>query len=483
MSTVFILIALYIAAVVTLGLIASRKSQNSPEEYFLAGRGLGTIVLFMALFGTNATAFVLVGIPGKSYHAGIGIFGVNAPIIALGIPLTFWAIGSPARKMALRLEALTPAELLAKRLNSKWVAFLLFGFFSLYTIPYMVTAIIGASVTLTGVTEGAIPGWAGGLGVTLVALIYTTLGGMRATAWTNVLQGTMFLVFMLAAFFLMSSSMGGLEAATQAIAKSRPELLEIGQGKLFSPQGWFSWSLVISLTVVCFPHMFVRLMAGKNEKALKRVSRIYPLALVLLWVPAVFIGLWGAAQFPGLEGKASDKVFSLMAGEFLPPWLAAASFLAVLAAVMSTLDAQILTLSSMLLRDVLEYFRPVRSLRGQVWVARWFALLVAGIVYLLSLVWGGSVFKLAGMAFSGYVTLFPTLLLGVRWRGFSAVGAVLSILLSNLVLFLGIWGYLPLGGFLPVAPALLVGFLAAVVGSFVWPSSDAPVAKAFADPT
>ena len=59
-----------------------------------SGRGLGPLVLFMALFGTNATAFVLVGIPGLAYHAGIGVFGVNAPLAALGIPLTFWAIGA-----------------------------------------------------------------------------------------------------------------------------------------------------------------------------------------------------------------------------------------------------------------------------------------------------------------------------------------------------------------------------------------------------
>ena len=93
-------LAAYVLVVLAVGWLATRRATASSEEYFLAGRGLGTLVLFMALFGTNCTAFVLVGIPGQAYHDGLGVFSVNAPIIALGIPLTFWAIGAPARRLA-----------------------------------------------------------------------------------------------------------------------------------------------------------------------------------------------------------------------------------------------------------------------------------------------------------------------------------------------------------------------------------------------
>ena len=142
-------LGLYALTVIGLGLFARRRSSRSPEEYFLAGRGLGTLVLFMALFGTNATSFVLVGIPARAYHDGIGTFGLNAPIVALGIPLTFWAIGSPARRMGRRLAALTPAELYARRFGSRAVGLFLFLFFTLYTLPYMVQAVKGAAVTLS----------------------------------------------------------------------------------------------------------------------------------------------------------------------------------------------------------------------------------------------------------------------------------------------------------------------------------------------
>lgn len=458
-----ILLVLYAAVVIGLGIRATRTAGSSPEEYFLAGRRLGTVVLFMALFGTNATAFVLVGIPGRAYHDGIGVFGLNAPIIALGIPMTFWLIGSPARRMGARLGALTPVELFRKRLDSRGVGYLLFAAYVVFTIPYMVTAIKGASLTLAGVTNGGIPEWSGAAGVVLVALLYTTLGGMRATAWTNVLQGGLFIVFMVVAFFFMANSLGGWSQSIARVAEHNPALLALDRTKgLYTPGGWTSWSLAISLTVIGFPHMLVRLMAGKDEDALRGVARMYPIALALLWLPAVMIGVWGAMSFPGLEGRASDKIFSLMSSHALPAWLSPFGFLAVLAAVMSTLDAQILTLSSMLVRDVLP---PSDHAARDVRAGRIFGALIAAFVYVLALVWKDSVFAIAGMAFSGYVTLTPTLLLAVRWPRFNRGGAILSIVLGTSVLGAGFAGWFPLLGFLPVFWGLAAAIGGAVIGT------------------
>lgn len=466
--TIAIMIALYVGAVIGVGLWASRKSSQSPDEYFLAGRGLGKFVLFMALFGTNCTAFVLVGIPGRAYHDGIGTFGVNAPLVALGVPLTFWAIGSPARRMAARLGALTPAELYARRFGSTALGIALFAVFTAYTLPYMVTAVKGAAVTLHVVSDQAVPRWLGSLGVLGVALIYTSLGGMRATAWTNVLQGVLFLGFVVVAIVLMADSLGGVEAAMGAVEDHNPDLLRVGDRGLFTPEAWTSWSIVMALTVIGFPHMLVRLMAGKNEAALQGASKLYPPALILLWVSVVLIGVWGAAAFPGLKGPESDRIFSLMVTGHLPEVLTSLGFLAVLAAVMSTLDAQILTLGSMLTRDVLAPLRgseaganPARDVR----LGRAFGVVVAALVYVIAQLAGSSIFDMARFAFSGYVTLVPTLLLGVRWRRFTAAGAIASIAAGNLVLIAGEFYDLPTFGFLPVFWALIAAIAAAVLGS------------------
>jgi SSS family solute:Na+ symporter len=482
MERLAVALAIYVLVVVAVGAAATRRASRSPEEYYLAGRGLGTLVLFMALFGTNVTTFVLVGIPGLAYHAGVGVFGLNAPVIALGIPLTFYLLGVPARRMAIRLGALTPAELYARRFGSRAAGIVLVAAFTLYTLPYMVQAVHGAAVTLAAQSSGAIPEWLGGAAVMAVALLYTALGGMRATAWTNVVQGALFLAFMVAAFVLIAHDLGGPRAAMQKVAEHDPSLLVRNDHPAFEPRAWASYGLAISLTVIAFPHMFVRLMAARDEATMRAVCRLYPPALLLLWLPAVLIGVWGAAVFPGLEGSASDRIFSLMTGG-LGAWFGVFAVLAVLAAVMSTLDAQVLTLGSMFARDVVGSAGAGR--RG-VRAGRVFSAAVAALVLLLAwlaraLDW--SVFRISAFAFSGYVTLVPALYLGLRWRRCTAAGAVASIAAGNAVLLAGESGVLPTFGFLPVLPAFFAALATAVAVSLATrPADPATIDAAFGDP-
>jgi len=429
-------VGLYFGLVLLLGALAARSSSRSPEEYFLAGRGLGTIVLFMALFGTNTSSFVLVGIPGMSYVHGIGVFGLNAAIVALGIPLSFWAIGAPARRMAQRLGAMTPAELYARRFGSRAVGLLLFAVYTAYTLPYMVQGVKGAAVTLAEATDGAFaPAWAG-FSVLAIALVYTSLGGMRATAWTNVFQGALFLFFLVAAMFLMARSLGGFGEAMEATARQDPKLLVRGDDWLFEPRKWASWGLTISLAVIAFPHMLVRLMAARSERALRNVCRLYPIALAMIWLPAVLIGVWGAGAFPGLSGPEVDHIFQRMVSAHMPPAFGVLGFLAVLAAVMSTLDAQLLTLSSMLVRDVLDPRDHSADLRREVWIGRAFTLAVAVVVYLLAQWWSDASSLVAG----------------------------------NAVLALGWAGHLPTAGFLPVFWAFLAAWAAGIGVSLATPA-------------
>jgi SSS family solute:Na+ symporter len=476
-------VALYFLVVGVLGVVASRRSSTSPEEYFLAGRGLRTVVLFMALFGTNCTSFVLVGIPGVAYRMGLGVFGLNAATVALGVPLTFWLIGSPARRMARRLGALTPAELYARRLLSPAVGLTLFLFFTAYTIPYMVQGVKGAALVVSQASDGRVEPWLAGLAVLAIVLLYTSLGGMRGTAWTNVFQGALFMAFMVLAIVLVARSLGGVGPAMRSAREAAPDILVVDRTKgLFQPRQWASWGLVISTTVIAFPHMFARLMAADSDAAMRQVCRLYPLALVVLWVPAVLIGVWGRGAFPDLGAGESDGIFQLMAATHLPEALGTLAFLAVLAAVMSTLDAQILTLSSMLVRDALEPLRGALTPRGEVLSGRVFIFLIAALVYVLSLLWGDSVFDISRKAFEGYTTLVPTLFLALRWRRFTAAGALVSILLGNAVLAAG-WALgeaFPAFGFLPVFWAFVAASAGGVLVS-LWttPPPAAAIARAF----
>lgn len=456
---------LYFAIVVAIGAVAARRTGRGAEEYFLGGRTARTVVLFMALLGTNVTPFVLMGIPGLSYHAGVGVFGLNAAIVALGIPLTFWLIGDPAWRASRRLGAITPAELYAERLASPVVGLLLFVAFVTYTLPYLVTSVLGVGVAVSTLTGDAVSLPVASALILLLTLAYTAAGGMRATMWTNVFQGGVFMVFIVVAFVIVAHAMGGFSAAMERVAEQAPALLSKGDRPRFSSGPWASWGLAISLTVIAFPHMLVRIFAAKDLRAIKATCVLYPPALVLLWLPAVLLGVWGAVEIPGLAGRASDAIFPLMIQRFLPAVGQGLALAGILAAVMSTIDAQFLTLSSMLGRDVVRRLRPTLSEDAEVRLGRWFVVLVAIVCFVVVLLRPASIFDIASLSFSGYVTLVPTLLLGVRWRRFTATGAIASIVLGNAVL-LGTWGDSPLT-LLPVAWGLATASVAAVVGSLL----------------
>ncbi len=455
----------YFLVVVAIGAAAYRRTDRSAEDYFLGGRTARTLVLFMALFGTNVTPFVLMGIPGLAYHHGVGVFGLNAAIVALGIPWTFYAIGGPAWAMARRLGSITPAELFAERLGSPALGLVLFVAFVAYTLPYLVTSVLGVGLAVSTLTKDAVSFEVAAALILLVTIGYTTLGGMRATMWTNVFQGAMFLGFVVVAFVAVAEGLGGLRAATEAVREAAPELLRKGDRPMFAPGAWGSWGLAISLTVIAFPHMLVRIFAARDVRALKNTCRLYPLSLVLLWLPAVMFGVWGAAAIPGLEGRASDRIFPLLVQAHLGPVMQGLALAGILAAVMSTVDAQVLTLSSMLSRDVVRRLAPTLRDRQEVALGRLFVLVLAAATYAIAVARPASIFDIATFSFSGYVMLVPTMYGALHWRRMTAAGAIASVVAGNAVLLAAMSQPAPWLGLLPVAWGLAAAIVALVVGS------------------
>ena len=306
MSTGAILLTVclvYLVVVLAIGVLAYRRTGSSSEEYFLGGRSARTVVVFMALLGTNVTPFVIMGIPGLAYHHGVGVFGLNASIVALGIPWTFYAIGFPAWKAARRLGAITPAELFSERLASPALGGLLFVAFVVYTLPYVVTSVLGVGIAVSILTHDVVSFELAAALILVVTIGYTAVGGMKATMWTNVFQGAVFLGLVVVAFFAIAHGLGGFGAATRAVREAVPELLSKGDRPMFAPGAWASWGLAISLTVIAFPHMMVRLFAARDVTALKNSCRLYPPVLVLLWLPAVMFGVWGAAAIPATKTR------------------------------------------------------------------------------------------------------------------------------------------------------------------------------------
>ena len=280
-------------------------------------------------------------------------------------------------------------------------------------------------------------------------------------ARTDVLQGVLMFSLMLMAFVAVAKGVGGVEMANRTLSLQRPELFSAaGLGDFFTPRMMASYLLLWPLCLPMFPQMLMRFFAAADDRSLKNSMVLYPVVAGVLFVCPVLIGMWGHLAFPDLVGRASDQIMPLMLARYSPEWLTGIVMVGALAAFMSTLDSQLLALSSMLTRDIYKrYWRSQASLAEQVRVGQLvvIALAVAGLA--IALRPPEAILSLATHAFSGLAVLFPMLVgavYGLRW---SVGGAMLSVIGGEAVLLGFATGLIPevfQGGCLPLIPALAV---------------------------
>ncbi|MBI2820258.1 MAG: sodium:solute symporter family protein [Acidobacteria bacterium] len=475
-------VVIYFAILIGIGTLSYRMSYRTPEDFFVARRGIGSFALLIGIFATNMTAFFMLGIPGAAYHNGIGIYGWVAAPVTILTPLFFYLIGYPCWILGKHYGYMTPPEIFGARWNSRPVTLTMFALLTFYTIPYLVLGVIGGGLAFDSMTDGLVPYWVGGLLVLIIVFAYVLLGGLRGTAWANVFQGLLFLVFLVIAFFWISGELGGLTYLTQRLVAEKPQLLVRDQIASFEPKLWFSYILVPPLAVIMFPHVFIRLLAAKDHRSIRATCTLFPVAIILGWIPVVLIGTWGALAVPGLEGKASDAIMPMMISRYLPQLLVVMGVAAIFATIMSSLDAQILALSTLFARDFLGAWRHRKPMDGtrQILWGRVFILMIGIIIYGLALQQPASILRIADYAFTGYVQLIPVALGALYWPRCTKEGALAAMAGGTLLLFVMPGGPFPLlpasllFGFMPVVPCLVVTISVLVIVSLLTRPQPSP---------
>src|SRR5512139_3190185 len=192
---------LYLAVVLYIGIFAFRKGKTSGEDYFLASRSLGNWVFLLSLFGTNITAFAILGSSGLAYPRGIGVYGLMASACGFVIPLTIFFIGTRLWALGKRFGHMTQVAFFRDRWECDTIGTIIFALSAAMLVPYMIISIMGGGTVLAhlsdsgGTASPIIPYWLGCAIVAVVVTIGVFLGGMRGTVWVNILQTTLFLCF------------------------------------------------------------------------------------------------------------------------------------------------------------------------------------------------------------------------------------------------------------------------------------------------
>ena len=449
-----IVVFIYLAAVVYIGVFAFRRSRGhqGAEDYFLANRSLGTFVFLMSLFGTNMTAFAILGSSGHAFSNGIVTFGLMASSSGLVIPLTIFLCGTRVWALGKKYGFMTPVQMMRDRWECGHIGTVIFAVQAVLLVPYIIIGIMGGGTTLYAISGGLVPFWLGGAVVAMVVMSYVFFGGMRGTAWVNTFQTILFLVFGAIAVSVIGSQMGGFSAAIEAMAQNPAAAPHLTRERI-SPYYFFSYTF-IPLSAIAFPHIAIFCLTAKKMVQFKKTVIFYPLCILAIWLPCVFLGVVAnrvqdipqirekqeARRLLAQQGKtmepeardelrekaAGDDVLLLLLERFAPLWLAGILGAGIMAAVMAS-DSQILALSTMFTEDVFAFYGGKRRFGEavQVQTGRIFVIILTIFAYAAALRAPESIFELAiQYAFSGFAALSPLVIAALFWRGSTKWGAL-----------------------------------------------------------
>ena len=158
-----------------------------------------------------------------------------------------------------------------------------------------------------------------------------------------------------------------------------------------------------------FPHLFTHWLTAQSARTFRYPLMLYPLCIAIVWIPSVLLGIFGSIDFPGLKGAAANSVLVKMIDLHAPGALAGLLAAGVFAAIMSSLDSQVLSISNMFTQDIVRHYRKGDELseKAQVLSGRLFVIAIFAVTYVLSLVSARSIFALAVWSFTGFAALFP----------------------------------------------------------------------------
>ncbi len=452
---------LYLVAMVAIGFFAWWRTRSF-DDYILGGRSLGGYVTAMAAGASDMSGWLLMGLPGAIFLTGLSEAWIAIGLV-IGAYLNWRFVAGPLRVYTERSDdALTLPDYFTTRFGEGGKllrvvsALVILVFFALYAASGIVA---GARLfeSVFGLPYAEALWW--GAAATIA---YTLIGGFLAVSWTDTVQATLMIFALILTPVMVMIAVGGPEASFALIGQHDAQKLSwIGTGGIVAVISALAWGL----GYFGQPHILARFMAADSLKTIPQARRIGMTWMILCLTGAILVGLFGISYFEANPEQAGpvlanpERVFIVLAELLFNPWLAGILLSAILAAVMSTLSAQLLVCSSALTEDFYHGFvRPEASQRELVWFGRAMVAAVAVLAIFIARDPDSRVLGLVSYAWAGFGAAFgPVVLLSLFWRRMNGWGALAGIVTGALVVIL--WKQYANSALYEIVP----GFIAATV--------------------
>jgi SSS family transporter len=457
------LVLLYLAGCVGIGVFASRKVMGSGDEYWVAGRRIGTAVNAMAIMASLASGGSIIGVMGLAYSQGIPATLALFAGAVLGFPLASILVARQLRNFG----RYTITDFLAFRYPNNLVRYLVPSVIVIAFTIYIVAQLKAAGITANALL--GIPYDTALIVATLVFVIYVSFGGMIAITWTDVIQGLLMLVVVVGTAVAMMWRLGSPADLMQQATAVAPELGQVSGQSTASYLGYF---VIWATAIPVIPHIVMRVFTAKDAAGARLSLNLAMLAYSVMILAAVLaIVPVGKLQFPGLED--ADQVFlKVMESEF-PPLIRGIAVAAVLAAVMSTTDALLLACSSAIAHDILGTL--MRKNPGEKTLSK-IRIGSAWVIGLLALYWAISPPELISQFYTAGVgllsaSLFVPTIAGLWWKRANLIGGVAALVIGATTYVVVYFKVLDLA-MAPVVAALLASALAMVLCGIFGPAES-----------
>lgn len=457
----------YLALMLGIGFFAY-KSTSSVDDYILGGRKMGSAVTALSVGASDMSGWVLLGLPGAVYLGGMGEIWIGIGLL-IGAYLNWQFI---AKRLRIYTEftdnSLTLPEFFERRFaDNKGILKLISActiliFFTFYAASGLVGgAILFEKVFAIEYQYALFIG-------SLIIVSYTFIGGFFAVSWTDFFQGCLMLI----ALLIVPIYVFYTPIANQQPLDIDPSLLVFikDNASFISIASAMAWGL----GYFGQPHILSRFMAIKNVRAIGSAKIIAMCWMLLALIGAFGVGFSGMMFFNQTPLDNPETVFIQLVQIVFNPWIAGLLIAAILSAIMSTIDSQLLVCSSVITEDFYrKWIRPNASNSELLWIGRTGVVVIALIALLLALNPKSNVLGLVSYAWAGFGAAFgPVVILSLFWKKYSLYGAISSVIVGAITVV--VWKQLDGGWFdiYEIIPGFIFATILGIVMSYVFPSSQ-----------
>ncbi len=460
-------LCVYFIILIGIGWWASRDTQ-SVAGFYLADKTLPSWVIAFSANTTGESAWLLLGLTGMGYMVGFHALWIVLGEV-LGVALAWSVVARPFKTFTDRYDAITVPDYLSDRFQDRTHSIRLVSAVIIFS---MVGAYTAAQLTTSGKAFSAFLGtsYEGGVVIgAIVILLYTSIGGFKAVAYSDLLQGVLMFASLLLLPIVGIWQAGGWRELMNGIAAIDPALLTPMGGHGMTIAGFASavGFAGIGLAFLGAPQLLTRFMSARDRGQILKGGPIAVVCIIVFDIGAVLTGVAGRFLFPGLAD--AETVLPVMSTALFPPIVTGIVLVVVLAAIMSTVDSLLILASSAVVRDVVgQVFRPDLSDLRLASLGRALTIVIGLGGLITALMESRTIFWFVLFAWSGLASAFtPVILCSLFWKRTTRAGAICGMIAGFLTTV--VWVLIFKERFYDLyemIPGFAAGFLVTIAVSF-----------------